>query len=78
MNMKMIRTFIFLLPLFLAFLLSACAGPPEAQMVASTTNGPVPFSITFTNESKNADQFQWDFGDGATETTTDVKESVFA
>jgi PKD repeat protein len=74
LNLKLLL--IFLVPLFLAFPLSACAGLPEAQIVASKTSGQAPLSVTFTNESKNADQFQWDFGDGATMTTTDVKESV--
>ena len=49
--------------------LTACGGPPEAQVGANLTDGQVPLSVTFTNTSKNADEFQWDFGDGTKATS---------
>ena len=55
--------------------LSACAGPPQASGVASVTAGQAPLKVTFTNNSSNADMFQWDFGDGTT-TTTDKSDEV--
>ena len=64
-----------LLVLILPFILGACGGgPPEAQMVASVTSGQAPLSVGFTNDSKNADEFRWDFGDGATTTTFTEEE----
>lgn len=47
----------------------ACAGPPQAQLTASVTSGQAPLSVSFTNQSKNADESRWDFGDGATAIT---------
>ena len=64
-----------LLFLTIAFLLSACgAGGLEAEFEASATSGQAPLAVSFTNKSKSADEFHWDFGDGATMTTstTDV------
>lgn len=50
-------------------LISACgAASPEALLTASTVGGQAPLSVTFTNNSQNADEFLWNFGDGATTT----------
>lgn len=57
-------------------LLPACIKPPEALMTVNTNNGQAPFTVTFTNQSLNADQFQWDFGDGTNIVTDSVEESV--
>jgi PKD repeat protein len=68
-------SFIFLLvPVLLGIFISACAGPPEALMTASVTTGQAPLSAIFTNKSKNADEYRWDFGNGAT-TTVSAKET---
>ena len=62
--------FLLLFSLFLATLLDACGGgPPEAEFSASATSGQAPLSVSFTNKSKNFDEFQWDFGDGTTSTS---------
>ena len=55
----------------LAVALAACGGsaPPHAAVVASATVGDAPLNVTFSNHSENADQFNWDFGDGETMTT---------
>ena len=59
------------------FLLGACGrGSPEAALVASVTTGPAPLSISFANNSKNAEQFLWDFGDGTKSATGTKEESV--
>lgn len=64
------------LSILLFFSLPACSKPPEALMSASSMGGQAPLSVTFTNESTNADRFRWDFGDGITTTTTDINEPV--
>ena len=73
---EFLYTLLIVLAMSLSILLAACTGPTVAQMFTNTTRGQAPLSVTFTNESTNADKFQWDFGDGATTTTTDVKEQV--
>ena len=54
----------------------SCAGPPQAEFAASVTSGQVPLTVNFTNTSRNADEFQWDFGDEATMTTFTIDEPV--
>ena len=72
-----IRQFIFLLlvSLLLTILLNACGAPLEAELAATVTSGQAPLSVTLSNNSKSADEFQWDFGDGAT-TTTRTKDEL--
>ena len=59
-----------------------CAGPPpQAAFEASATSGQAPLMVTFTNLTETytvqkADEFQWDFGDGATMTTSTTEEPV--
>jgi len=53
-----------------------CSGPPVAAFQANMTTGKAPLTISFTNESKNADEFTWDFGDGQTQTTASLKQTV--
>ena len=45
-------------------------------MAADGTSGAAPFTANFTNTSSNADQFQWDFGDGTTATSVSKDEVV--
>ena len=56
--------------------LAACGGPPQAEISATVTGGQAPLSVSFTNGSKNADEFRWDFGDGATGLTSATEEST--
>ena len=65
----------FLIPV-IAALLAACATPPEAELLASTTSGQAPLTVIFTNNSRNAEEFSWDFGDGSTATTATLGEPV--
>ncbi len=65
-----------LVPVLVAIFISACAGPPQALMTASVTKGQAPLSVSFANQSKNADEVRWDFGDGATATTTKEKKTI--
>ncbi len=66
-----------LVALLLAVLpIPACARPPQAELGASVTSGPSPLAVSFNNTSRNADEFRWDFGDGATMTTGTVGEPV--
>ncbi len=54
--------------LFLALLIlvvASCA-KPMAQFKASEKKVTAPADITFTNTSKKADRYEWDFGDGTT------------
>ena len=50
--------------------------PSEAEFSASTTEGEAPLNVAFTNLSKNADVFEWDFGDETTATSTSVGETL--
>jgi Tol biopolymer transport system component len=63
-----------LLLVLVALLLPGCG--PLAVLSASVTSGQAPLVVSFTNTSKNADEFRWDFGDGSTMTTTSVEEPV--
>lgn len=69
-------------PLFLTgflittLLLPACVGPPQALFKADAPSGQAPLDVTFTNSSRNADEFQWDFGDGSTMTSSTKEEPV--
>ncbi|MEE8469740.1 MAG: trypsin-like peptidase domain-containing protein [Dehalococcoidia bacterium] len=47
-----------------------------AEFETSATVGQAPLAVEFTNLSLNADEFQWDFGDGETATTSAVDEPV--
>ncbi len=66
----------------MALLLPACGGGqpaevlPDAAFAASASSGQVPLTVTFTNQSVNAGEFRWDFGDGSTLTTTTLDEPV--
>lgn len=80
---KVTLTFGALLLLIIALLLPGCGGGEpviemelEVEFEASPTSGQVPLVVSFTNKSKNADEFQWDFGNGATLTTTTTEEPV--
>ena len=42
--------------------------PLVAAFSAAPLIGTVPLTVTFTNESTNADDYLWDFGDGVTST----------
>jgi hypothetical protein len=58
--MKRILYFTFILPFFLA----SCETEPRAFFSADPGNPVVGEEVWFTNESENADRFEWDFGDG--------------
>ena len=56
---------------------------PQAQFEASTTSGPAPLTVNFTNVTEtsllnmlNADEFLWDFGEGVTMTTITIDDPV--
>ena len=56
---------------------AACGGgSPEARLLANVTSGAAPVTVSFTNSSKNADEFQWDFGDGTRLTTNSQDQAV--
>lgn len=44
---------------------------PIAGFTYTGNDGPAPVTIRFYNTSSNADQFEWDFGDGYTSTDHD-------
>jgi PKD repeat protein len=52
------------LSLVLPLLLFACESMPEAQFSVDTIEPEVGQQVFFTNESDNAVEFEWDFGDG--------------
>lgn len=55
---------------------TACAGPAEAAMQSDIIGGQAPRNISFSNLSRNADEFHWDFGDGETTVTNTTEEIV--
>ncbi|PKB77580.1 MAG: hypothetical protein BZY70_02030, partial [SAR202 cluster bacterium MP-SInd-SRR3963457-G2] len=48
----------------------------QAALTASVTAGQAPLSVQFTNQSLNADNFRWDFGDGESAATNLIGETV--
>ncbi|MBW6501152.1 MAG: PKD domain-containing protein [Bacteroidales bacterium] len=50
--------------LLLPFMLMACEKDPQAHFSATPGNPVVGEGVTFTNTSKDAVRFEWDFGDG--------------
>ena len=67
-----LRVLVFLF--LIALVLPGCS--PQAILTASGAEGQAPFTVTFTNTSKNADEYRWDFGDGGTLTTATTEEPV--
>jgi PKD repeat protein len=71
--MKLVHLFFRLLIFTVPFLVSCDKGDDNAQAVSSFTftNGGCigPCTVTFTNTSKNATSYSWDFGDGSPEST---------
>ncbi|ADI74590.1 S-layer-related duplication domain protein [Methanohalobium evestigatum Z-7303] len=47
---------------------------PTAAFSASPMSGNAPLEVTFTDESENADEYEWDFGNG--ETSTDANPTT--
>jgi len=52
------------LALVLTLILFSCERSPEAQFFTNTVDPEVGQEVFFTNESHNAVEFEWDFGDG--------------
>lgn len=46
-------------------LLSACTPKPTAEFTMAYDNDVIPVTVTITNNSKNAEAYMWDFGDGS-------------
>ena len=65
-----------LLALLLLFILPFLGCAPLAEVEASVISGEAPLTVSFSNTSKNATEFQWDFGDGATMTTGTIEKLV--
>lgn len=53
-----------------------CSGPPLAVFQASVSSGSAPVTVSLTNQSKNADKYDWDFGDGEKQATSTLTETV--
>ncbi len=58
--MKKIFYLLFLLPVIMI----SCESEPEAYFTVDEIDTEVGQKVLFTNESQNADVFEWDFGDG--------------
>ena len=65
---KIFKSNVILLLVALLYLSSCTEPTPTAQFTASTTNATVGDNIYFTNDSRDADHYEWDFGDGSTST----------
>jgi PKD repeat protein len=64
---------LFYLPILLSVILISCESNPEAGFFYDETEPEVGQKVLFTNDSHNADRFEWDFGDG---TMTDEPNPV--
>lgn len=73
-RVSFIRISLALALIFVIGIAIGCSGPPVAVFQASAISGQAPLTVTFTNQSKNANEFTWDFGDGETQATDKVKE----
>lgn len=62
----MYKFFAFLAPVML--FLTACAVKPEANFTVPAQKFVAPAMVSFANNSKNAETYAWDFGDGTTST----------
>ncbi|AKB82026.1 cell surface protein [Methanosarcina barkeri 3] len=51
---------------------------PVANFSADTTSGPAPLSVQFTDLSQNANEWNWDFGDGETSTEQSPDYTYFS
>lgn len=71
-SLRLVPLVIFLLPI----VLTGCSSQPKAVFTPDITSGAAPFPIKFVNQSKHADSFEWDFGDGHTMTTNSIKEQA--
>ena len=58
------------------FVTISCNGNPKADLSASSLMGDAPFTVNFFNNSQNADQFKWDFGDGSSPIMTNNEDQV--
>ena len=52
----------------LSLALSSCAVKPQANFTIPTQKIVAPAPVAFVNSSKNAESYEWDFGDGGTST----------
>jgi hypothetical protein len=66
-NTKIMKRLIYL-SLFISLILFSCESTPEANFYSDTVEPGVGQDVFFTNNSKNAVNFEWDFGDGSTST----------
>ncbi|MBK7408633.1 MAG: peptidylprolyl isomerase [Saprospirales bacterium] len=57
---------ILLAPLGLLIASQGCTPSPAAKFEASAVTQAAPVEIQFTNQSQNAERYEWDFGDGQT------------
>jgi len=55
---------IFYFSLVLPFILFSCEKTPDAHFFTDTVEPEVGQKVVFTNDSHNANRFEWDFGDG--------------
>ena len=58
------KRILFLSMLLTTALLSCERGTPEAHFYTDTVSPEVGRDVYFTNDSRNAVEFEWDFGDG--------------
>jgi Tol biopolymer transport system component/PKD repeat protein len=80
MKRRMLSCIAALLVLTMVLVVVGCS-LPQATFDASVTSGTALLKVDFTNKTstgmfKKADEFQWDFGDGGTMTTKNVKDPV--
>ena len=71
--MKTIKSL--LLVIIVAMVFTSCQKQPTADFTASKTTASINESITFSNNSTDADSYSWEFGDGQTSTSENAIHS---
>lgn len=71
------RFFQFLLFFYLAAMVASC-GKPIADFSFSDENYVAPVSVKFQNNSQNAAQYEWDFGDGSPFASSSTPKHVYS
>jgi PKD repeat protein len=72
--MKLTRPLFFLISLVF---FASCQNEPEANFIVSKTRVEIGENVIFINNSKDADHYEWDFGDSLFNASTEVNATHF-
>lgn len=66
-----------ILLLITVLIFASCQNEPEANFIVSKTRVEIGENVIFINNSKDADHYEWDFGDSLFNTSTEVNATHF-